>query len=66
MADIVKLTLALEEVAAAAGSIEEDLSSNADNRIRGGYMLIEEARVRRLLGTLRALRAARDPWEIEI
>jgi hypothetical protein len=56
-----KLNLALEDVAAAAGAIDADLSGNADNRIRGGYMMIEEARVRRLLDTLRALRAARQP-----
>ncbi len=66
MTDLVKLHLALEEVAAAAGSIEADLSGNADSRIRGGYILIEEARVGRLLDTLRALRAVRDPWVIEI
>lgn len=39
----------IREVIASAEGIAADLSGNADNRIRGGFMLVEEARVRRLL-----------------
>ncbi len=49
---------ATDDLVAAALSIEADLSGNADSRLRGGYMLIEEARVRHLLTAAREFRVA--------
>ncbi len=53
------ITVANEMVVQAAQGIEADLSGNADSRIRGGYMLVEEVRVRHMLHTLRHLRRIR-------
>ncbi len=51
---------ALQDLAAAAETIDADLSGNADLRIRGGFILIEEARIRLLLKSLRTYRQARS------
>ena len=54
---------ALDELWQAAQAIEADLGGNADSRIRqtpaGGFIMIEEARVRWLLHAIRGLRSAK-------
>jgi hypothetical protein len=51
---------ALQDLAAAAETIDADLSGNADLRTRGGFILIEEARIRLLMKSLRTYRQARS------
>ena len=48
-------TAIIREVIDAARCVDADLSGNTDSRIRGGYMMIEEARVRRLVKAVKAL-----------
>ena len=43
------------EVISSAQSVIADLSANTDDRIQGGYILIEEVRVRRLISAVEAL-----------
>jgi hypothetical protein len=54
---------AYDELWQAAQAIEADLGGNADSRIRqttlGGFIMIEEARVRWLLHAIRGLRGAK-------
>ncbi len=57
---------ATNDLIAAALSIEADLSGNADSRLRGGYMLIEEARVRHLLTAAREFRVAVAKLEVNL
>ncbi len=57
---------ALQDLAEAAETIDADLSGNSDGRIRGGFMLIEEARVRLLLKSLREYRMARAAARVTV
>lgn len=45
----------IREVIASSESVVADLSGNADDRLRGGYILIEADRVRRLVAAVHAL-----------
>lgn len=55
---------AYDELWQAAQAIEADLSGNADSRVRqilgnGGFIMVEEARVRWLLHAIKGLRHAK-------
>ncbi len=59
---------AQDELWQAAQAIEADLSGNTDRRLRqtpaGGFIMIEEARVRWLLHAVKGLRSAKSLVEV--
>lgn len=60
MSPVTFLAEAQDELWQAAQAIEADLGGSADGRIRsGGFIMVEEARVRWLLHAIRGLRAAK-------